>query len=139
MNLRTFIFSLAIVCLTAGRAPANAPDPNAPIGSTPRLLADIAAGRKAAEKRLAAALQRAIRAIEKNDRISPGRPEMIIRDLKASQAAWEEFREKQCAFLYAYYFEEIGSLGARAAGIWTYEERIIDARIQELNEPPNYF
>ena len=43
---------------------------------------------------------------------------MVIDALKASQAAWQEFREKQCGFLYSYFYEEIGSLGARAAGIW---------------------
>jgi hypothetical protein len=64
---------------------------------------------------------------------------MVIRDLKEWQAAWEQFREKQTAFLYTYYYEEIGSLGARAAGIWAYERRLIEKRIEELKNPPNYF
>ena len=64
---------------------------------------------------------------------------MVISDLKAAQIAWQDFRRNQCSFLYSYYYEEIGSLGARAAGVWEYESHLIDQRIKELEEPPNYF
>jgi uncharacterized protein YecT (DUF1311 family) len=119
---------------------AQGPDPNAPVGSTPRILADIAADRKEAEKKLNAALEHAVRAIESSDSITrDGGKEMVVRKLKESQAAWEQFRREQCAFLYSYYYEEIGSLGARAAGLWEYESRLIKQRIEELENPPNYF
>lgn len=140
MQTPVFLFAIALLALSAAHTNAQGPDPNAPIGTTPRLLADIAASREEAEKKLEAAFQRAIRAIETNDMITRDKgAEMVIDDLKASQAAWQEFREKQCGFLYSYYYEEIGSLGARAAGIWEYEERMIGARIRELEHPPNYF
>lgn len=138
IRIPVFLFVLAFGL--SAHTSAQGPDPEAPIGSTPRLLADIAAGRKEAEKKLEATFQRAIRAIETSDQITRDRGiEMVIQGLKASQAAWQEFREKQCGFLYSYYYEEIGSLGARAAGIWAYEERMIEARIEELENPPNYF
>ena len=119
---------------------AQGPDPNAPVGSTPRILADIAADREDAEKKLNAAFERAVHAIESSDNIRRDKgKEMVIRKLKESQTAWEQFRREQCAFLYSYYYEEIGSLGARAAGIWEYESRLIKQRIEELENPPNYF
>lgn len=115
------------------------PDPNAPVGSTPRILSDIQNERKEAEKKLSMALKKAIEEIRKSETISKGRAEMVIKNLTASQAAWEEFRRKQCSFLTGYYYEEIGSLGARAAGIWEYEKGLIEQRIKELEEPPNFF
>lgn len=133
------VFSAAILCTSASRISAQGPDPSAPVGTTPRLLADIAAGRKKSEKKLENAFRKAIREIDKNDHISRERAAMIIGDLKASQSAWQEFRQKQCSFLYSYYYEEIGSLGSRMAGIWEYESQLIDQRIKELENPPNYF
>ena len=136
--ISTIVASTAL-WLGTSLAFAQGPDSNAPVGTTPRILADIAADQKKAETRLEAAFQKAIHAIETSELIGRDRAEMVIRDLKASQAAWQVYREKQRAFLYAYYYEEIGSLGARAAGVWEYERRLIDARIKELEEPPNYF
>ena len=134
------IFAAAILSLSTICAYAQGPDPNAPVGSTPRILADIAADRKEMEKKLQDTFQSAVHAVETNEHINrDGGREMVIRDLKAAQAAWKEFREKQCSFLYSYYYEEIGSLGARAAGIWAYERELIETRIKELENPPNYF
>ncbi len=46
---------------------------------------------------------------------------------------------KQGAFWSSYYYEEIGSLGARAAGLWEYGSRLIKQRIDEVENPPDYF
>jgi uncharacterized protein YecT (DUF1311 family) len=126
-------------CLGALQIFAQGADPKAPVGTTPRILADIEAARKEAEKKLERALQKSVHAIEKSENIGRGRAALVVGDLKASQAAWQEYREKQCGFLYSYYYEEIGSLGARAAGMWQYEHGLIEERIKELENPPGYF
>ena len=132
--------ALALAFLLATPLCAQGPDPKAPIGSTPRILADIAADRAVAEKKLNSAYEHAIHAIESSDSITRDKAkEMTLRKLKDSQTAWEQFRRKQCAFLASYYYEEIGSLGARAAGLWEYESRLIKQRIEELENPPDYF
>ncbi len=134
------IFALVFLCLsTSGLRAQNGPDAKARVGTTPRILADIETARAAKEKKLEAAFLKAIRAVESGETISPGRAGMVVAGLKASQAAWQEFRRKQCEFLYGYSYEEIGSLGARAAGIWEYESHLIDQRINELENPPNFF
>jgi uncharacterized protein YecT (DUF1311 family) len=140
MRIHSLAFVVLLVCFPFPHTFANAPDPNAPEGTTPRLLADTAAAREEAETKLEAAFQRAVAAIEASDSITRNQgKQMVVRELRESQASWQQFREKQCAFLYSYYYEEIGSLGASAAGIWEYERRMIEARIEELAEPPNFF
>ena len=133
------VLASAVLCVLAGPLSAQGPDPSAPVGTTPRLLADIAASRKESEKKLDMTFRKAIREIEKSEHVSRDRAERVISDLNASQAAWQDFRRKQCSFLYSYYYEEIGSLGARMAGIWEYESQLIGQRIKELENPPNYF
>lgn len=137
--IKLCLLTCTLLSVLAGPLPAQGPDPHAPVGTTPRILADIAADRQEAEKKLESAFRKATREIEKNDRISRDRAAMVIRDLKASQTAWQEFREKQCSFLQSYYYEEIGSLGSRMAGIWEYESELITQRIKDLENPPNYF
>ena len=137
--IKLCLLTSAVLVIYAGPVSAQGPDPKAPVGTTPHLLADIAADRREAEKKLESAFRKAIQEIEKNDHTSRDRAVMVISDLKASQAAWQEFRKKQCSFLSSYYYEEIGSLGSRMAGIWEYESQLIDLRIKELENPPNYF
>lgn len=136
---RSVLLVFVALCAATSNLAAQGPDPGARVGSTPRILADIAAARSESERKLEAAFQKALQAIEKDENISQSRTAMVAESLKASQSAWQDFRRKQCDFLSSYYYEKIGSLGARAGGIWEYESHLIDQRIKELENPPNYF
>ena len=71
-TLIVIIVAGTALCLGATHVSAQGADPNAPVGTTPRILADIEANRKIADKKLEAALQKATHAIETSEVVGPG-------------------------------------------------------------------
>jgi uncharacterized protein YecT (DUF1311 family) len=115
------------------------PEETPSVGSNASIMKAIEEGRAEKEKKLQKAFDGLVKEIQNSEHISVDRRERVLKDLKEAQKAWEDFRDKQMSFLHSYYYEYIGSMGARNAGIWTTEEQMIDKRIEELESPPGNF
>ena len=64
------ILASLVLGMNSGRLLAQEPNPKAPAGSTPRILADIETARAESNKKLEAAFQKAIQSVEKSESIS---------------------------------------------------------------------
>jgi len=138
---RTLLIAMMSAALSAfyfalGQTP---PAPTPGLGSSESIINAIEEDEAEMEKKVASAVEKLIGKIRTTHGVSSERADMIVKDLHESQRAWEEFRQKQSSFLYSYWYDKIGSTGARYAGVWHYERQMMDQRIKELDEPPGYF
>lgn len=76
----------------------------------------------------------AITDAERRGKLPPGRAAGALRALAESQNAWQTYRRQQCGFVAALYGHRAKSLRDRQKGLWDYEKRLIEQRIDQLGD-----